>query len=139
MCWPWWYNRSVDTDPNAAFSANMRAARDALRLSRAALGERLAKLGLDWGSHTQTTIGRIEAGQRRVDLSEAHIIARALDTTVQALTTGQSTDADAVAAEQIQRAIEAVESATDELHRSKQYLENYRANSSTTSLPDGPL
>lgn len=62
------------TDLN--FAANLRARREAAGISKAEFVRRLADLG--WSSAHQTTLTRIEDGERPARLGEARLIARAL-------------------------------------------------------------
>lgn len=62
------------TDRN--FAANVKAQREAIGYSKAELVRRLSALG--WGSAHQTTLTRIEEGERPARLGEARLIARAL-------------------------------------------------------------
>lgn len=61
------------------FTRQMKRRRAELGLSQADLAERVVRLG---GSMYQQTIAKIESGSRAVRLSEADVIAKALETTV---------------------------------------------------------
>lgn len=69
--------------PDERFAANVRALREAIGWNQSDFALVLSAYGVD-GMH-QTTISRIEAGDRQVKLSEAIAIAKALRTTVEAL------------------------------------------------------
>lgn len=71
------------------FGANVRRLREARGLSQHELARRLADVGLE-GFH-QTTVSRIEKGERPARLGEAKAIAQLLDSTIEnMLTQGES-------------------------------------------------
>lgn len=65
------------------FRAQLRARREASGESQSALAKRIAASGL---AFHQPTVQRIEDGKRPVRLDEAHVIAEALGTTIEAMT-----------------------------------------------------
>lgn len=130
---------TTNANLNVAFRNNLRKTREARGLSQEGLARHLDQYGYSW---PQTTIQRIEAGQRRVDIAEAHTLARALDITVAALMTGETPGGDSVKSDQVRRAIELLDDAEAELHRAQRRHERARhhlADLDPTALPDSRL
>ena len=71
-----------DEQSEEHFRKNLRARREALGVSQAALAEDLERLGYPL---VQQTIAKIESGKRPVRLDEAVALARALDTSLDQL------------------------------------------------------
>lgn len=74
-------------DPTAIIDArigrNLRTRREALGMTQAELAVQLTEMGMQ-GFH-QTTVARIEAGQRQLRASEAFVVARALNVEMELL------------------------------------------------------
>lgn len=106
-------------DLGARLARNVRATREQRGLSQTQLAKRMSDYGLRW---LQTTIQRVEHQQRRVDIAEAHALARALGVTVDALLADgpeRSATAD-VPIDQIRAAYAECEEAETELERVQQ-------------------
>lgn len=67
------------TDPERWFGENLRIQRETVGLSQSDLAGQMAELGF---SFHQTTIRRIETGERAVRLGEAHALAQLVETSV---------------------------------------------------------
>lgn len=101
-------------DLGARLAHNVRATREQRGLSQTQLAKRMGDYGLRW---VQTTVKRIENLERRVDIAEAHALARALGVTVDELLAGgseHSPTADA-SVDQIRAALAECEEAEVEL------------------------
>lgn len=81
------FDMTDQTDLGALLARNVRATREHRGLSQTQLAKRMSNYGLAW---LQNTIQRIEHQQRRVDIAEAHALARALGVTVDELLAGGS-------------------------------------------------
>jgi transcriptional regulator with XRE-family HTH domain len=103
-------------DLNDVFRANVRATREHRGLSQVSLAQRLADYGYTW---PQSTVQRIETGQRRVDVAEAHALASALGVSITTLLSSARPEDEARATE-IRRALENVDETAAELHRAQE-------------------
>lgn len=109
----------LTADLGARLAHNVRATREQRGLSQTQLAKRMGDYGLHW---VQTTVKRIENLERRVDIAEAHALARALGVTVDALLADgpeHSATADAPI-DQIRAAYQECEEAEAELARARQ-------------------
>jgi len=73
----------TEPDVETSFATNMKALREAMGWNQNEMARRLSGAGLE-GFH-QTTVSRIEQGQRPVRLAEATVIARILRTSLDRL------------------------------------------------------
>ena len=108
------FGMTDQTDLGALLARNVRATREQRGLSQTQLAKRMSDYGQRW---LQTTIQRIEHQQRRVDITEAHALARALGVTVDDLLASgseHSPTAD-VSIDQLQAALAECEEAEVEL------------------------
>lgn len=76
--------RTLGTPDEARFVEAMRRFREIQGLSQGELAARLAEAG--WDGFRQTTVSRIEKGERTVRLAEAHAIAQVLGTSLTRMT-----------------------------------------------------
>ncbi|WP_432091790.1 helix-turn-helix domain-containing protein [Streptomyces sp. NRRL F-5630] len=72
----------LESEAERVFIQQMKARRQSLDLTQSALAKRVASMG---GALYQQTIAKLESGERSLKLSEADLLARALDTTIQDL------------------------------------------------------
>lgn len=98
--------------PEQRFAENLRAMREALGWNQSELARRLGEAGLD-GFH-QTTISRVEKGERPIRLGEATVVAQVLGVPVERLT-GDGADLAALAG--IRTNLARVRSAERDLYR----------------------
>ena len=87
-------DEEVSPTPESRFAANMRAMREALGWNQSELARRLTEAGLE-GFH-QTTISRIEKGERPIRLGEATVAAQVFQVPVERLA-GDGSDLAALA------------------------------------------
>lgn len=104
----------LTADLGARLAHNVRATREQRCLSQTQLAKRMGDYGLHW---VQTTVKRIENLERRVDIAEAHALARALGVTVDALL---ADGPEHPATDQIRAAYQECEEAEAELERARQ-------------------
>ncbi|MEW1807919.1 helix-turn-helix transcriptional regulator [Pseudarthrobacter sp. NPDC080039] len=76
--------RTIGTADEDRFVETMRHIREIQGLSQGELAARLAEAG--WDGFRQTTVSRIEKGERTVRLAEAHAIAQVLGTSLARMT-----------------------------------------------------
>ncbi|WP_432457936.1 helix-turn-helix transcriptional regulator [Cellulomonas iranensis] len=96
--------------PESRFAMNLRALREALGINQSEFARRVTEAGLE-GFH-QTTVSRIEKGERPVRLGEAAIIAQVLGVPVDRMT-GEGEDLAALA--RMRQRLAAAELARDNL------------------------
>ena len=109
------FDMTDPTDLGALLARNVRALREQRGLSQTQLAQRMNEHGLRW---LQNTIQRVEHQQRRVDIAEAHALARALGVTVDTLL-ADSHAADA-SLDQIRAALAEYEGSEAELANAQQ-------------------
>ncbi|TXH18590.1 MAG: XRE family transcriptional regulator [Mycobacterium sp.] len=113
------FDMTDPTDLGALLARNVRALREQRGLSQTQLAQRMNEHGLRW---LQNTIQRVEHQQRRVDIAEAHALARALGVTVDALLADSHEHSPAADAsiDQLRAAYEECEEAAAELANAQQ-------------------
>lgn len=103
-------------DLGSRLAHNVRATREQRGLSQTQLAKRMGDYGLHW---VQTTVKRIENLERRVDIAEAHALARALGVTVDALL-ANGPGYSAASIDQIRAVLSECEEAEADLARAQQ-------------------
>lgn len=98
-------------DSDALFAANLRLLREEARISQEELASRMTDRG--WRFH-QTTVNKIENGERKVSIGEADGLARALHVRLESLLI--RSDTMEYRAHRINRAVQDVSAATRQLN-----------------------
>lgn len=109
-------------DPNERFRTNVRATRESRGLSQSQLSDALRNFGYTW---PQSTIQRIETGQRRVDVGEAHALADALGVPITTLLSTLS-PLDSSHTAKVRRALQTLDDADTALHHAQRHRERAR-------------
>lgn len=118
----------LGSDDESWFIENMKTLRERKGWSQGELARRVSDLG--WEGFHQTTISRVEKGERPVRLAEARGIAAALDATVAQMTSPPSGQAARIY--EMQRQAQAIASAAAELHKAAKNYEEVRVDALAT-------